>query len=113
MAEAGDRRPPRYKRWAHPFRDHPDRAAEFDHALVAIGAQIAAEQRACGYTQQQLVEAAQPHMTRRGLRLLLKAQGDPKLSTLVRLAAALGCDIAIHLRRRRSPLLPTPLASAR
>jgi hypothetical protein len=29
------------------------------------------------------------------------------------LAAALGCDIAIHLRRRRSPLLPTPLASAR
>lgn len=88
-----------YRTWVHPFRDHPDRASEFDRLLLALGQQLATHQARCGVTQQQLVDRAQPHMSRRGLRLLLKAQSDPKLSTLVRLAAALGCHITITFQR--------------
>lgn len=92
--------------WVHPFHDHPAPAAEFDRVLLAFGEWLAAEQRRGGYTQEQVVARARPHMSRRGLRLLLKARCDPKLSTLVRLADALDCRVTITLQYRVSPRVP-------
>jgi len=103
---ASPRRRAQYRRWRHPFRDHPGLKGSFDTAVLEIGRQVSAHQTRRQFTQRQLVEAANPHLSDRGLRAILKAESDPKVSTLVRLAAALDGPIMIVVRPPTGAALP-------
>lgn len=93
-------RPPRYKRWVHPFRDDPDLVAPFDRALGAIGRQIDDLQARHGCTVQQLANGTR--LSKQGLLHIGKLQSDVKLSTMVRIFAFFGYEVVVSLRPIRA-----------
>jgi len=95
-----ERHQAKYRRWVHPFRDHPDLAPPFDRALLSIGQQLNDLQARRGCTLQQLADGT--HLSDRGLSHIGKAQSDPKLSTLVRIADFFGCDVVVSFRPART-----------
>lgn len=100
MAEPGRQR---YRKWQHPFRDHPQLAFRFDVVAGALAEQIEQGRTAAGLTVEQLADRA--GLSTQGTINLRKVQSDPKVSTLVRLAAALGRPLRLVIH----PAPSTPL----
>jgi DNA-binding phage protein len=100
MAESRERaeQAGHYRRWIHPFRDDSRLAALFDRALLAVTGELSRLQTRNGHTYHQLATGSQ--LSRRGIMKILNAQSDPKISTLVRLAAHFDCDVVVTLRPR-------------
>jgi hypothetical protein len=90
-----DRRP---RKGGRRIRDHAQLGPAFDKVLVSISDQFYALQARKGSTAQDVADGAD--VSRRNLFDIFKTMGDPKISTLVRLADYHDCELVIAVRPR-------------
>jgi hypothetical protein len=81
------------------IRDDPKLRVPFERALFAIAEQLGALQERDGLT---LAELAGDDLSAQGVLDIQKLRSDPKISTLVRLAARHGCELSISFRPQRT-----------
>jgi hypothetical protein len=80
------------------IRDNPYLSVAFDKVLLSISDQIYHLQGRKGATLQQLVAAS--GLSDRGLLDIFKTITDPKVSTLVRIAASFEYELVVSFRKK-------------
>jgi DNA-binding XRE family transcriptional regulator len=104
VASHQDRRQPRlpYDAPGRRWEDDPDLTAVFNQAMLDLGRVLYALRERQDWSQEK--EAAAAGLHRDTVSELERAQGDPHLSTIVRLFYVHGFRFAIELRATAQPL---------
>jgi transcriptional regulator with XRE-family HTH domain len=88
----------RSRRWRHPITDDPDAAMTYDRIAMTISRAIDHLQRRHGVSRAEL--AKRSGLSEGGIRNLLNIRSDAKLSSLIKVFAALGYHVRYTLGPR-------------
>lgn len=93
------------RRW----QDDPDIKAAVERLLLRVGRDVHALRERHGWSQETEAEAAGLHPDT--IQALERSQGDPRLSTLVRLFYVHGYELQIGLRPTTQPAIASPVVT--
>jgi transcriptional regulator with XRE-family HTH domain len=81
-----------------PWRRRPEPIDDEDRLWIALAARVADQRRARGLSQQELAEMCAT--TQSAIARVERGVRPPRLDTLLRIAHALDCELAVELRPR-------------